>query len=140
MSGAGDMVEPAKCRACFCTSETEPVLIRRGPRGSEWVESSIRQCANHECRNTTGGSLEERLTHIGNVYDYKYFGDYELSPEQVDAVWEAKAIADCLPGLILAAVAAVEFYDALDAAHAPGEADMLDALSAAIDAALGKPA
>lgn len=39
------------------------------------------------------GSREDRLKWIKNVYDYKYFGDYELSPEQLSAVYEAYAIA-----------------------------------------------
>ena len=83
----------AECRACFKTSETVPVNIRWGERGEPWVESSIRRCANDECWNTTGGTLEERFQHVQNVYDYKYFGDYVLSPEQADAVMEAKCIA-----------------------------------------------
>lgn len=90
------------CKACFRTGETKPVQVRYGERGEPWVESSIRRCANDECWNTTGGTLEERLTHIRNVYDYKYFGDYELSPEQNDAVWEAKALAQKVPLLLSA--------------------------------------
>lgn len=96
-SGAGPMGLPdGRCKACFRTAETEPVLIRWGGSGEPWVESSIRRCANDDCWNTTGGTLEERLQHVRNVYDYKYFGDYELTPKQNDAVREALAIAEQL--------------------------------------------
>lgn len=91
------------CKACFKTSETEVVQIMEGGRSApvrKWIDSGIRCCANPECRNTTGGTLAERLAHIDDVYGYKYFGDYELAPEQLDAVWEAKAIAFKVPALV----------------------------------------
>jgi hypothetical protein len=104
--GAGEDQATQPCASCFKTSETVAVEIRHR-RGEEWVESTIRRCANDECWNTTGGTLEDRLTHIRNVYDYKYFGDYELSPEQLDAVFDAGALAALVPDLLEALKALV---------------------------------
>lgn len=98
------------CKACFKTSETEVVQIMEGGRYAperKWVDTSIRRCANSECHNTTGGTLAERLAYIDDAYGYKYFGDYELSPAQNDAVWEAKAIASLVPDLVAAASCAL---------------------------------
>lgn len=81
-----------KCKSCFETSEMIPVQIREG-RGQPWVDSSLKRCANDECWNMREGTREDRLKWIKNVYDYKYFGDYKLSPEQLSAVYEAYAIA-----------------------------------------------
>ena len=81
-----------KCKSCFECSETIVVTVR-DERGGEWRESSVRRCANDQCWHIVGGTREDRLLWIGNVYDYKYFGDYELSPEQLSAVYEAKALA-----------------------------------------------
>jgi len=82
-----------KCKSCFETDELTPVQIRRGDRGTAWEDSSLRRCANDECWNIREGTREDRLAWVKNVYDYKYFGDYELSPEQLSAVWEAYSIA-----------------------------------------------
>lgn len=81
-----------KCKSCFECTETVVVKVR-DDRNSEWRDSSVRRCANDQCWHIVGGTREDRLTWISNVYDYKYFGDYELSPEQLAAVYEAKAIA-----------------------------------------------
>lgn len=81
-----------KCKSCFETNEVLPVEIRKN-RESGWVESSIKRCANNDCWAIREGSHTDRLVWIGNVYDYKYFGDYELSPEQLSAVWDAFYLA-----------------------------------------------
>jgi len=98
----GELLEQPHCKACFKPLRTEPVMILNGPRysGAQWVESSIQRCANSECCNTTGGTLEERIAYINGVYGYKYFGDYELSPEQMDAVGEAVSLAAQVPSLV----------------------------------------
>ncbi len=82
-----------KCNSCYVTADTVPVQVRRGGRGSPWEDSTLRRCANDECWNMREGTREDRLDWVKNVYDYKYFGDYELSPEQLSAVYEAYAIA-----------------------------------------------
>ncbi len=84
------------CKSCFKCSEVVVVTVR-DERGSEWRGSSVRRCANDQCWHIVDGTHEDRLTWISNVYDYKYFGDYELSPEQLAAVFEAKNLATGLP-------------------------------------------
>lgn len=96
-------VEEAKarleaCPSCFKTSDVEPVQVRHD-RETGWVDSTLRRCANPECHAIREGTTEDRLTHLRNVYDYKYFGDYELSPEQLGAVWEAFTFAMKVPAL-----------------------------------------
>lgn len=81
-----------KCKSCFECSETIVVTVR-DERGGEWRDSTVRRCANDQCWHIVDGSREDRLLWIRNVYDYKYFGDYELNPEQLSAVYEAKALA-----------------------------------------------
>ncbi|MEH3108952.1 MAG: hypothetical protein PGN22_03170 [Agrobacterium cavarae] len=81
-----------KCKSCFECTETVIVKVRND-RNSEWRDSSVRRCANDQCWHIVDGTREDRLAWISNVYDYKYFGDYELSPEQVAAVYEAKSLA-----------------------------------------------
>ena len=81
-----------KCKSCFECTETVIVKVRYD-RSSEWRDSSVRRCANDQCWHIVDGTREDRLTWINNVYDYKYFGDYELSPEQLAAVYEAKSLA-----------------------------------------------
>jgi hypothetical protein len=105
--GAATEAQPSgveRCAYCFKTSETEAMQVRRRPRseGGEWVESSVRLCANPECRAIRAGSLEDRLTFVSNTYEYKYFGDYELSEEQQTAVWEAYRLANHVPELLAA--------------------------------------
>lgn len=85
------------CKSCFKTAEIEPVKVKRD---GQWVDSTVRRCANAECHAVREGTLADRLQHVRSVYDYKYFGDYELSPEQNDAVWEAKAIAERVPVML----------------------------------------
>ena len=80
-----------KCPGCYETSETEPVKVKRD---GVWVESTVRRCVNRECHTVREGSLEDRVAHINSVYGYKYFGDYELSPEQLDVVGEAVDLAN----------------------------------------------
>lgn len=94
------MSEPWKCPSCFKAAEIEVVQIRQPDRS--WADSSIRRCA--DCKHTFGGTLADRLAYINDVFGYKYFGDYELSEEQIDAVWEAKAIAGMVPALLAALV------------------------------------
>jgi hypothetical protein len=121
------------CGACFKTSDVEPVQVRRS-REEGWVESSLRICANEECRNLRAGTDEDRLTFIKNEYEYKYFGDYELSPEQSTAVWEAYTFAARVPALLaeneklraslLEAVGALETFAIManeDTAYLPDE-------------------
>lgn len=81
-----------KCKSCFECAETAIVKVRND-RNSEWRDSSVRRCANDQCWHIVEGTREDRLAWISNVYDYKYFGDYELSPEQLAAVYEAKILA-----------------------------------------------
>lgn len=81
-----------KCKSCFECTETVVVKVR-DDRNSEWRDSSVRRCANDQCWHIVDGTRADRLTWINNVYDYKYFGDYELSPEQSAAVYEAKSLA-----------------------------------------------
>lgn len=91
-------MEADTCKSCFKTAETEPVRVKRD---GVWIESpTVRRCVNSECHAVRSGSLADRLEHVNTVYAYKYFGDYELSPEQSDAVWEAKAIASRAPALM----------------------------------------
>ncbi|WP_313666169.1 hypothetical protein [Shinella sp.] len=85
-------MQSEKCKSCFECSETIVVMVR-DERGGEWRESSVRRCANDQCWHIVDGTREDRLLWIDNVYGYKYFGDYELSPEQLSAVYEAKALA-----------------------------------------------
>lgn len=85
-------MQSEKCKSCFECSETVIVKVR-DDRNSEWRDSSVRRCANDQCWHIVDGTREDRLTWINNVYDYKYFGDYELSPEQLAAVYEAKSLA-----------------------------------------------
>lgn len=87
------MSEEEKCKSCFQTADIVPVKIRRGERGSAWEDSTLMRCANDECWNMRVGSRSDRLAWVKNVYDYKYFGGYELSPEQLSAVYEAYSIA-----------------------------------------------
>ena len=88
-----------KCRCCFETAETEPVKVRdRSTR--EWVDSSLLRCVNKECHAIRAGTDADRIAHINDVYGYKYFGDYELSPEQIDAVGEAVKYANRVPALL----------------------------------------
>lgn len=97
--------ESERCKACGKALATEPVQILNGPRysGAQWVESGIRRCMNSECFNTTGGTLEEQLAYIDGVHGYKYFGDYPLSPEELDAVGTAIGLAKSLPDKIATA-------------------------------------
>lgn len=81
------------CGACFKTNETEAVKIRHS-RETGWVDSSVRRCVNPKCHNVREGTLADRWAHVRNVYDYKYFGDYELSPAQMDAVGEMMMFAE----------------------------------------------
>ncbi|WP_035198522.1 hypothetical protein [Agrobacterium tumefaciens] len=81
-----------KCKSCFECTETVIVKVR-DDRNSEWRDSSVRRCANDQCWHIVDGTRADRLTWISNVYDYKYFGDYELSHEQLAAVYEAKSLA-----------------------------------------------
>ncbi len=81
-----------ECTECFREHEVLPVRIRHA-RGGDWVDSSIRRCANDECWAIRDGSEEDIKVWLKNVYEYKYFGDYELSPEQKQAVREAFARA-----------------------------------------------
>lgn len=85
-------MQSEKCKSCFECSETVVVKVR-DERGGEWRNSSVRRCANDQCWHIVAGTREDRLAWISNVYDYKYFGDYELSPEQLSAVYEAKSLA-----------------------------------------------
>ncbi|WPE22439.1 hypothetical protein [Shinella zoogloeoides] len=85
-------MQSEKCKSCFECSETIVVKVR-DERGGEWRDSSVRRCANDQCWHIVAGTREDRLAWISNVYDYKYFGDYELSPEQLSAVYEAKSLA-----------------------------------------------
>lgn len=88
-------MQSEKCKSCFECTETVIVKVR-DDRNSEWRDSSVRRCANDQCWHIVDGTREDRLTWISNVYDYKYFGDYELSPEQLAAVYEAKSLAAAL--------------------------------------------
>jgi len=91
-------MEADTCKSCFKTAETEPVRVKRD---GVWIESpTVRRCVNSECHAVRSGSLADRLEHVNTVYAYKYFGDYELSPAQNDAVWEAQAIASRVPALL----------------------------------------
>lgn len=90
--------KPDVCQSCYKTDATEGVHVRRD--GGEWVASTLRRCANPECQEIRSGSLEDRFTHLRNVYAYKYFGDYELSPEQSVAVWDAYGYAMKVPALL----------------------------------------
>lgn len=82
-----------KCPACFRDTDRFPVKIRR--EGSkEWVDSSILRCSDPECGFTSGGTIEERMVYVTNETEYKYFGDYELTPIQVDAVNTAIGVAN----------------------------------------------
>lgn len=101
----GGVGVPMRCKACFEADVTEVVEVRHGERGEPWVDSTILRCP--KCKNTVGGTLADRLTYIRNAYDYKYFGDYELSEEQNDAVWSAKALAGLVPDLVAAAKCAL---------------------------------
>ncbi len=83
---------PATCSECYKPLVTEPVQLRQPDRS--WADApSLRRCANEECWALYGGKREERLAFVQDTYSYKYFGDYELSPQQVTAVWEALALA-----------------------------------------------
>ena len=84
--------EPDVCRSCFKTAEMEPVKVRRSGCAT-WKPSTIWRCANPECHTIRKGTDDDILDHLNAVYGYKYFGDYELSPEQTDAVWEALRLA-----------------------------------------------
>jgi hypothetical protein len=88
--------ETWSCPSCYKSSAPEVVPVRRD-RNEGWVESTIRQCRN--CKYTFGGTLADRLVHVNCVYEYKYFGDYELSDEQKDAVGEMIALANLVPKL-----------------------------------------
>lgn len=93
--------KPETCSACFKPLVVEAVQILRGQRytpEAKWVESSVKRCA--DCKHTFGGTLEDRLAYIRTVYGYKYFGDYEPSEDQLDAIWEAKALAELVPDLL----------------------------------------
>lgn len=81
-----------KCPECFATDQVTTVKVR-DDRGSEWRDSTLLRCANDDCWRIREGEIADRLTWIKNVYGYKYFGDYELSPEQAAAVWEAYNLA-----------------------------------------------
>jgi len=87
------------CPSCYRVGVPEVVPIRR-TREEGWIGSTIRACPN--CKYTFGGTLADRITHINCVYGYKYFGDYELSDEQKNAVGEMIAIANRVPKLIAA--------------------------------------
>lgn len=85
-----------QCKSCYKASETLPVQVR-DERGQPWRDSTVKRCANDECWNICEGAQADRLLWVKNVYHYKYFGDYELSPEQLSAVWEAYTIAAAKP-------------------------------------------
>lgn len=92
------MTDENLCKSCFRSSETEPVQVKRD---GQWVESpTVRRCTNPECHSIRAGTLRDRLEYVERIYSYKYFGDYELSPEQLDAVMEANGIAQCVPALL----------------------------------------
>lgn len=115
------------CSSCFKTGETEPVSVKRN---GKWIESpTVRRCVNPECHAVRAGTTEDRLEHVATVYGYKYFGDYELTPEQLDAVWEAKAIAAKTPTLLTALNRLVRAAEKTPRVHAPPE--LFSALSEA---------
>jgi hypothetical protein len=99
ISRAAPEAEPsaALCSCCYRTADMEPVEVKRD---GKWVASTIRRCTNPECHSVREGSLADRVAHINSVYGYKYFGDYELSPEQLDAVGEAVMLANRVPELL----------------------------------------
>jgi hypothetical protein len=90
------MSDKQTCGECFKPFNWEPVRLRN-PDKSWFDAPTLRRCANtsqgKECWALDGGTRTERLAFIERVYDYKYFGDYELSPEQLSAVWAAYALA-----------------------------------------------
>jgi hypothetical protein len=95
-SEGGRLMTEGICRSCGSTSDLLPVQVRRGPpyQGFEYEDSSLRRCANNECWTIREGTAEDRMAFIRNQYDYKYFGDYELSPEQLEAVYQALYLAE----------------------------------------------
>ena len=122
--------KPDVCQSCYKTDAIEGVHVRRD--GGEWVASTLRRCANPECQEIRSGSLEDRFTHLRNVYAYKYFGDYQLSPEQSVAVWDAYAWAMKVPALLEAlkgarAIVAEELDCLIRSCSLDGTAATLDA-------------
>jgi len=85
-----------KCTSCFKTEDMVCIQVRE-ERGMPWKDSTVMRCANDECWSIRAGTRSDRIKWIRNVYDYKYFGDYELSPEQTQAVWEAFNLAASNP-------------------------------------------
>lgn len=103
-----------KCPNCYATADMEPVEVKRD---GKWVASTVRRCVNRECHTVREGTLEDRVAHINSVYGYKYFGDYELSPEQMDVVGEAVGLAQRVPALadalkVFAAIVPSDLYPA----------------------------
>jgi hypothetical protein len=90
--------EPWTCPSCFRQSEIEAVQIRQPDRS--WADSSIKRCST--CKHSFGGTLSDRIAYVNDVYNYKYFGDYDLSSEQLDAVGEMISIAMLVPALLAA--------------------------------------
>lgn len=93
-----EVLEQWTCPSCYKVGVPEAVQIR-DERGQPWRDSSVQRCPQADCHHTFGGTLEDRLKYLECVYGYKYFGDYELSPEQVDAVWSAYSLAKQVPAL-----------------------------------------
>lgn len=122
--------DPRVCPSCFREMVSEAVQIRQSDRS--WADSSVRRCVG--CESTFGGTLEDRLAYVRDKYEYKYFGDYELSSEQLDAVWTAKGIAELVPELLeaLKAVRASSEWSCM-------ERETQDAVEAAITKAEGQP-
>jgi hypothetical protein len=85
--------------------------------------------------------MADRLEHINTVYGYKYFGDYELSPEQLDVVGEAVMFANRVPNLLAAAKAVLNEFGHRegedDALMDPQPQQLMDALQRAIAKAEG---
>jgi hypothetical protein len=97
-SAASEAGEPWTCPSCYQATAIEVVQIRQPDRS--WVDSSVRRCTG--CKHTFGGSLEDRLAYIRDTYAYKYFGDYEMTDAQLDAIWEANVLACMVPALVAA--------------------------------------
>lgn len=87
------------CKSCYASSETVTVQVRHGERGTAWEDSTIKRCANNDCWSIVEGTTADKLVWIKNVYDYKYFGDYPLSEEQLAAVYAALGLASGVPAL-----------------------------------------
>ena len=78
------------CPSCYKDAEPEGVLVRDKDT-REWVPCTVKRCPL--CHYSFGGTLADRLANAEAEYSYKYFGDYELSPAQMDAVGEMLAMS-----------------------------------------------